>query len=271
MGTSYAETYTIEQVSGASTPTNPEFFVPPEITIEVGDTVAWKNSDAATHTVTSGSADDAGNWGAVFDSGLQKPGGTFEHTFTAAGEYPFLCQLHPWMLGKIIVTEEMEEQPEEMPGEMPMMLIPTDNGSVDVEVTVDKGMVHDSDFMVDPPQEVKFDIKFLDPTTGQPLQHVNYMFEVVDPSGKSVVHKPGLHVHEGMDSQSVAFAKAGSFTLSVNIEGTGINKPFDTKHSGLATSTVMVTPEFPLSVLAVMAGVVGIGIAATRFRNALKL
>ena len=34
---------------------------------------------------------------------------------------------------------------------------------------------------------------------------------------------------------------------------------------------VTVTPEFPLSVMAIMAAVVGIGVAATKFKSPLKL
>jgi hypothetical protein len=190
------------------------------------------------------------------------------------------------MTGKVIVVEAMEEMPEEeMPEEememeeemkeempsMPTMVIPTDNGSINVEVTIDNGMVHGNEFMVDPPQQVKFDLRFLDPTTDQPLEHVNYQFHVADQSGAMVAHEMDLHVHDGMDSQSVAFSDTGSFTIMVVVEGTGINKPYDTAHSGTASSMVAVTPEFPFSVVAIMAAVVGMGVLATRFKNPLKL
>jgi len=48
--------------------------------------------------------------GKVFDSGLSSApalttmGKTFQHKFTEAGQYPYFCQLHPTMLGKIIVS-----------------------------------------------------------------------------------------------------------------------------------------------------------------------
>jgi plastocyanin len=270
MGSASAKEVTVDQAFGASNVTNDKFFVPPEVTVNVGDTVVWKNMDSATHTVTSGTVDDPDRWGEIFDSGLGKPGSEFKHTFDEVGEYPYLCQLHPWMEGKVIVVEGME-MPEPGGPTIPTIVIPTDNSSVNVEVTIDKGMVKDKEIMVDPPQQVKFDLKFLDPTTGKPLQHVNYQFHVADKSGAMVAHKMGLHVHEGMDSQSVAFSDTGSFTLMVVIEGTGINKPYDTAHSGTASSLVTVTPEFPFSVIAIMAAVVGMGVLATRIKSPLKL
>jgi plastocyanin len=32
------------------------------------------------------------------------PAATFEHTFTAAGEYPYFCLLHPNMVGTVSVS-----------------------------------------------------------------------------------------------------------------------------------------------------------------------
>ncbi|HZD34571.1 MAG TPA: plastocyanin/azurin family copper-binding protein [Nitrososphaeraceae archaeon] len=48
--------------------------------------------------------------GQVFDSGLSgdtalmTKGTTFTHTFDTVGEFPYFCQLHPTMIGKVIVT-----------------------------------------------------------------------------------------------------------------------------------------------------------------------
>ena len=74
-----------------------------EIPINVDDHVIWRNLDYNTHTVTSGDMDDPSVWGVIFDSGLIKPDTIFAYTFDTAGEYPYLCQLHPWEIGKVIV------------------------------------------------------------------------------------------------------------------------------------------------------------------------
>ena len=286
LGNAYAETATVIIPAGSQTPgceVEDKCWEPSTITVAVGTTVTWINKDGAGHTVT-GATDpkDPATWSSItiggnkFDSTLPpnpfliKPEGEWSFTFTEEGEFPYLCQVHPHMIGKVIVGGAPTVPPptEEKPN---AMVIPTDNGSIDVEVTIDKGMIHGSEFIIDPPQTIKFDIRFLDPTTKQPLQHVNYQFHVADQSGAMVAHKMGIHVHEGMDSQSVAFSGTGSFTLMIVVEGTGLNKPFDTTHSGTASSSVTVVPEFPLGVMAIMAAVVGIGVAATRFKNPLKL
>jgi len=107
------QTATVTQVAGAADANNPQFFVPPELTVTVGTTVIWTNDDSATHTVVSGDVNDPDNWGKVFESPLNKPRQTFEFTFDTPGEYPYLCTLHPWMIGKIIVVEDLIAPPPE--------------------------------------------------------------------------------------------------------------------------------------------------------------
>ncbi|HET9223494.1 MAG TPA: plastocyanin/azurin family copper-binding protein, partial [Roseiflexaceae bacterium] len=77
-------------------------FAPKEITVNVGDTISWKNDGAAPHTVT---ADDGS-----FDSGNLNAGGTFSQTFDKAGTIPYYCMLHgakggTGMAGTITVAE----------------------------------------------------------------------------------------------------------------------------------------------------------------------
>ena len=77
------------------------------IQVKVGQKVIWKNDDSTSHTVTSGTGPSDPNMGKEFDSTISKlimPGGTFEHTFTKAGTFPYFCQLHPTMQGKVIVS-----------------------------------------------------------------------------------------------------------------------------------------------------------------------
>ncbi|HZD82213.1 MAG TPA: plastocyanin/azurin family copper-binding protein, partial [Nitrososphaeraceae archaeon] len=83
-------------------------FSPNPATVKVGDTVTWTNNDDdQPHTVTSGNGPDDPNKGKAFDSGpsvLATTGKTFQHKFTEAGQYPYFCELHPMMVGKIIVS-----------------------------------------------------------------------------------------------------------------------------------------------------------------------
>ncbi len=71
-------------------------FSPANLTVAVGDTVTWTNSDAQGHTAT---ADDA-SW----DSGsIGGSGGTQTVTFSTAGSFPYHCSVHPEMTGTITV------------------------------------------------------------------------------------------------------------------------------------------------------------------------
>src|SRR5260370_22980787 len=65
-------------------------FSPATLTIRVSTTVIWKNMSSVPHTITS---DD----GTTFDSGTVPVGGTFRHTFTMPGAFPYHCNYHPYM------------------------------------------------------------------------------------------------------------------------------------------------------------------------------
>lgn len=75
-------------------------FQPGTRTVKVGTTVKWTDSiiDGINHTATAHNA--------TFNSGVLKPGETYEFTFTSTGSFTYLCTLHPeQMRGTIVVTE----------------------------------------------------------------------------------------------------------------------------------------------------------------------
>jgi plastocyanin len=93
-------TNSVSIVSGSSTLTDTAY-QPNPVQVSVGSTVTWTNDDAQPHTATSGqNATPDG----TFDSGIMAPQGTFEHTFTEAGEFPYFCLLHPNMVGTVSVS-----------------------------------------------------------------------------------------------------------------------------------------------------------------------
>lgn len=80
-------------------------FNPVTITINVGDTIVWPNSDAAGHTATA----DDGSW----DTGDIPAGASSSMTFTKAGTIPYYCRYHgspggKGMAGTIIVNEVVQ-------------------------------------------------------------------------------------------------------------------------------------------------------------------
>lgn len=80
-------------------------FDPPEITINVGESVTWTNMDIIVpHTATSGNPEDA-DFGSVFQSALLGINDSFTHTFDEPGEFIYFCEVHPVMMrdAKVIV------------------------------------------------------------------------------------------------------------------------------------------------------------------------
>ena len=70
-------------------------FAPATLTITAGTTVTWKNDDDSPHRI--------GDKNGTFKSAALDTDDTFSHTFAAPGEYPYICTIHPYMAGKIIV------------------------------------------------------------------------------------------------------------------------------------------------------------------------
>jgi plastocyanin len=70
-------------------------FAPATLTVTAGTTVTWKNEDDSPHRI--------GDKNGTFKSPALDTDDTFSHTFSAPGEYPYICTIHPYMVGKIIV------------------------------------------------------------------------------------------------------------------------------------------------------------------------
>lgn len=68
-------------------------FSPRTVTVNVGDTVTWTNSDAQAHTATSGSA---------WNTGDIAGGESASITFQTAGTFDYICAIHPTMTGTVI-------------------------------------------------------------------------------------------------------------------------------------------------------------------------
>ena len=95
-------------VEGASTMTD-KAFDPNPVNVKAGDTITWTNKDSQIHTVVSGTGSSDPDVGKAFDSSpglktLLAPNQTFSHKFDTAGEFPYFCQLHPTMVGKVVVS-----------------------------------------------------------------------------------------------------------------------------------------------------------------------
>jgi hypothetical protein len=111
--------------------------------------------------------------------------------------------------------------------------VATDNQSVNVLVSWEPADI-------EPGEDTEFALEFQDPSSGEPISHVNYNFEIMDQNGETVQSVTDLHTHSGSDEQTVTFDTQGSFNLVATIIGTGIDPPFDTTQSGTAQTVIPV-------------------------------
>jgi plastocyanin len=88
-----------DQASAANVAVKIDNFVfgPQVITVPVGTTVTWTNSDDIPHTAVSTDG--------VFKSKVMDTDEKFSYTFTRAGTYSYYCSVHPKMTGQVVVSE----------------------------------------------------------------------------------------------------------------------------------------------------------------------
>jgi plastocyanin len=91
-------------------------YAPRTRTVATGTWVTWSNDGQDAHTVTA--LDDS------FDSGDLDPSEGFSWYFDQPGQFRYVCTLHPWMTGEIVVAEssppsDVSDQPagDEAPGD----------------------------------------------------------------------------------------------------------------------------------------------------------
>ena len=70
-------------------------FVPPTVTIKVGESVTWQNTSGMTHTTTS----DQPGWSQTVINGQ-----SFTRIFSTPGAFPYHCNVHPTMRGTVVVN-----------------------------------------------------------------------------------------------------------------------------------------------------------------------
>lgn len=72
-----------------------EIFRPATVTVQLGDTVVWRNTDIVRHTTTSRKA--------AWDSGKLKSGARFVWVANQAGVFDYYCITHKGMKGTLTV------------------------------------------------------------------------------------------------------------------------------------------------------------------------
>ncbi|MEM2759705.1 MAG: plastocyanin/azurin family copper-binding protein [Nitrososphaerales archaeon] len=266
MGSAFAETVEVAIELGSADANSGKSYDPKEVTVTPGTTVIWTNMDTAGHTVTSGDVKDASTWANLFDSGfpLMPPGATFEFKFDKVGEYPYFCQVHPWMTGKVIVKEAAPPPPPPpMPEPTPTpepeegtITVTHEGRSFDVMVTMSNGAVTAID---------------VDPDFTSVILTVE-----ADGDGELLVTLPRALIDakmNGADDQFIVLVDGDEVDYmehhtSATERALSIEIPAGTTEVEIVGTWVV--PEFPIAVMAVMGMIVATAIAVSRFRNPLK-
>jgi len=96
--------FAIQILPGSSEQENPDY-KPDGAVVTQGHIVKWVNLDSVIHTVTS-----SVDFGETFDSGLMDADDIFmlDTTNLAAGEYEYMCIVHPWMVATLVIEEPKE-------------------------------------------------------------------------------------------------------------------------------------------------------------------
>ena len=82
-------------------------FYPDELPVLVGDTIVWKNQDSVVHSIVSGLPKYPESAGEFFKPGTVEPGKSVSFVLTNSDYIAFyyFCEIHPWMTGKIFLSD----------------------------------------------------------------------------------------------------------------------------------------------------------------------
>ena len=222
----------VENGIGSSTPgcedTN-ECFLPATVTIGVGGSVEFVNSDNAAHTSTSGTPQDGGD--GVWDSSLVMVNMSFTTPALEAGEYPYFCMVHPWMVGLVIVEEESHDDHGADHSDMGVMEMATLTAA-DIAISIDDGAKAG--------EKVAIDVTI----NGE---HVNYDI-VATHNGETILDESDVHSHTGEGSHTTSALSADASDdnpIDVTVTFQGFGFPGDDKTGPIGlTNTAQAVPEF---------------------------
>ncbi len=231
-------TASVNNPQGTSVPgceeTN-ECFIPYEVTVDVGGEVTWSNDDTAAHTVTAGSAADGPS--GVFDSSLFMAGTTFSHTFESAGEFPYFCMVHPWMVGIVTVGEA---------GAEPMPTAPIELDQIMAEIQTGDGTAN---------KAMTIDLTLTD-LDGNGIEHITYNIKATQ--GSDVVLDEEGHMHKGTITNShttdaLPMDASDSMPVVITVESVGFGHDEQYVDVPGEIGTKQVVPEFGTVAMMILA------------------
>ena len=202
-------------------------YIPGVATVDLGGKVIFLNDDSAAHTFSAGTAADGPT--GEFDTSMVMAGQSYEWTADVAGEIDYFCMVHPWMVGLLIVEEEVVEEVHE---------------EVHEEV-VEELIVLISDSAVKGGTQIDLEFSEL---------HVNY--EITATQDGEVVLQETAHAMESTASHMIDAVGSDDNPIDVDIVSLGIGAPgaeADWTGPTGSVATAKVVPEFGTIAMMILA------------------
>ncbi len=222
-------------------------YTPNTMTVDVGHTVTMTNADVSAHTFTSGTVENnVGTPDDIFDSGyLMNQGDSFDYLADTAGEFPYYCMLHTWMVGTLVVQEAAAEEAAaaELAAaeEAAAAELAAAEEAADVELIVE---ISESTVMGGTQIELDFNVL-----------HVNYDLTATQ-NGEVVFEETGLHSMENIATHQIDAVGSDDNPINVKVESLGIGAPGNSDNwtgpVGQVTE-IQVVPEFGTIAMMVLA------------------
>jgi predicted secreted protein with PEFG-CTERM motif len=250
----------------------PGCYTPSTATVEVGGVVTMTNTDpTGVHTFTSGTVDGfAPSPDLVFDSSVLMSGDTFEWIPENAGEQPYYCMLHTWMIGTIIVQEAHADDnaaaEEAAAAEAAATLAAEEAAAAEAAATLaaeEAAAAEAAATLAAEEADVELMVVITDSAVMGGTQvelefselHVNYDITATQ-NGEVVFEETGLHSMENIATHQIDAVGSDENPIDVEVVSLGIGAPGNsddwTGPIGQVT-TAQVVPEFGTIAMMVLA------------------
>ena len=201
------------------------WYEPPVVSINQGDTITWINNDREGHTVTSGQGpgrfgwmggDKFGESDGYFASGRFMASESWAFTFDITGLFNYFCTIHPWMEGVVFVGESIPDYPHDATGQkiekFPVIEYTADE-LIELDMTWEPNVIKTH-------EKTSFIYHTYDPATNSNLDKMKYDIIIVQ-NGEEIFRDEGL-TGIGGDYRNFIFNEAGPIEIQFeNIESGG--------------------------------------------------
>ena len=211
-------------------------YTPVTATVDVGGVVTMTNTDpTGVHTFTSGTVDGfAPAPDGTFDTSVMMSGDSFEWIPTQAGEQPYYCMLHTWMIGTIIVQEAAAE--EAIAPVIPMATV-VESDQMMAEIITSDGIID---------QAMSIDLTLTD-LEGNGIEHITY--NIIAVQGTSIVLDEEGHMHKGTLTNNhitsvLPVDASDDMPVTITVESVGFGHGEQYVEASGKITTVQVVPEF---------------------------